>query len=316
MARAMKNNDIKPTFTVFTPTYNRAHTLHRVFDSLNNQTCQDFEWLIVDDGSNDSTAQLVNDWQKIAGFSIRYIFQENAGKHVAFNRAVSLAVGDLFLPIDSDDGFQPDSLEVMIYWWQQIPLDTRDTYTGIVTLCRWENGQVCGDYFSTSPLDTNALELRYQHRKRGETWGFHRTEVLKQYPFPIDASVRFVPENIVWDAIAERYKIRCINEPLRIFYQDAGNQITKANPQKKAAVRGYFLEMLNRDIRFLMKDPMTFIKWSILYVRYSLHAKEIGFLLPGRFRSLAALMLTYACVIPGVLVYLWDVLKASVSQHG
>jgi glycosyltransferase involved in cell wall biosynthesis len=44
-------------FTVFTPIYNRAHTLHRVYDSLRAQTLRDFEWIVVDDGSTDNTAE-------------------------------------------------------------------------------------------------------------------------------------------------------------------------------------------------------------------------------------------------------------------
>ncbi|MFQ5451045.1 MAG: glycosyltransferase family 2 protein, partial [Nitrospinaceae bacterium] len=47
------------TFTVFTPTYNRAYTLDRVYNSLVAQTFRDFEWLIVDDGSTDNTKELV-----------------------------------------------------------------------------------------------------------------------------------------------------------------------------------------------------------------------------------------------------------------
>ena len=52
----------KPFFTITTPTYNRAHTLERVFDSLNEQTFQNFEWIIGDDGSTDNTEELVNNF--------------------------------------------------------------------------------------------------------------------------------------------------------------------------------------------------------------------------------------------------------------
>lgn len=58
-------------FTVFTPTYNRAHTLHRVYNSLKVQTYRDFEWLIIDDGSTDNTHELIEQWQAEKQFSIR-----------------------------------------------------------------------------------------------------------------------------------------------------------------------------------------------------------------------------------------------------
>lgn len=298
-----------PNFTVFTPTYNRAHTLQRVFDSLMAQTYRDFEWVVVDDGSTDGTRHLIDDWKKSADFPIVYKLQPNAGKHIAFNKGVNLAKGSLFLPIDSDDAFLPEALEKMWYWWQQIPIPQRNQFTGIVTLCQYENGDICGDMFAENPLDTNALDLRYKHKKRGETWGFHRTEILKRYPFPADKAVRFVPENIVWDAIASKYKIRCINEPLRIFYQDSGNQITKANPQKKALVKDYFLQMLNRDLHYFFDDPLTFIKWAMLYVRYSLHAADGRFMNVSKFSSVGAYMLCFAALLPGFAIFCIDALR-------
>ena len=293
-------------FTVFTPTFNRAHTLHRVFDSLVAQTHRDFEWIVVDDGSSDGTQQLIQQWKAIADFPILYTLQPNSGKHIAFNKGVALAQGDLFLPIDSDDAFLPDALEKMLYWWQQIPAPDRAQFTGVVTLCQYENGDICGDLFAKHPLDTNALDLSHKYKKRGECWGFHRTEVLKQYPFPADKAVRFVPENIVWDAIANRYKIRCINEPLRIFYQDSGNQITKADPKKKALVKDYFLQMLNRDLRYFFDDPLTFIKWAVLYVRYSFHAADRNFLSHRKYSKVGAYTLCLLALLPGFAVFCLD----------
>src|SRR5258707_3990522 len=82
-------------FTVFTPTFNRSLTLRRVYESLRLQTFRDFEWLIVDDGSTDGTGELVEKWQTESGFPIRYIYQENQGKPVAFNRGVPQDQGDL-----------------------------------------------------------------------------------------------------------------------------------------------------------------------------------------------------------------------------
>lgn len=298
-----------PTFTVFTPTYNRAHTLHRVFDSLVAQSYQDFEWIVIDDGSTDGTQQLIENWQKIVNFPIVYVLQPNSGKHIAFNKGVSLARGGLFLPIDSDDAFLPQSLERMLYWWQLIPKIEQIQFTGVVTLCQFENGEICGDLFVSQPLDTNALDLRYKHKKRGETWGFHRTEILRKYPFPDNNAVRFVPENIVWDAIASTYKIRCINEPLRIFYQDSGNQLTKANPQKKALVKDYFLQMLSRDLHYLFDDPLTFAKWAVLYARYSFHAGDTGFMNPARFTRIGAYLLCCLAVLPGYSVFCMDYLR-------
>src|SRR5438874_2378327 len=95
------------TFTVLTPTYNRANTLPRVYDSLRAQSFRDFEWLVLDDGSSDGTKSLIEDWQATSDFPIRYIYQENQGKPAAFNRGVQEASGELLLTLDSDDACVP-----------------------------------------------------------------------------------------------------------------------------------------------------------------------------------------------------------------
>jgi glycosyltransferase involved in cell wall biosynthesis len=105
----IENSTNNPTrseylFTVFTPSYNRARTLPRVYESLQRQTLRNFEWLVMDDGSTDDTRQLVTRWQAESNFPIRYIFQENQGKPAAFNHGVQEARGKLFLTLDSDDG--------------------------------------------------------------------------------------------------------------------------------------------------------------------------------------------------------------------
>ena len=60
------------TLTVFTPAYNRAYTLHKCYESLIRQTCKDFVWLIIDDGSTDNTKELVSKWIKENKINIKY----------------------------------------------------------------------------------------------------------------------------------------------------------------------------------------------------------------------------------------------------
>ena len=299
-------NTITPKFTVFTPAYNRAHTITRVYNSLKSQTYRDFEWIIIDDGSIDQTAEIIREWQHEANFPIVYRYQTNSGKHIAYNRAVQMACGELFLVIDSDDGFLPESLETLLKWWEDIPEEKREEFTGVVTLCQFEDGKICGQPFPKSPLDTNALDLKFKYKVRQETWGFHRIEVLKAHPFPEDETCRYVPENIIWDAIARKYKIRCINEPLRIYYQDSNNQVTKADPRRKALVKNYFLQFLNRDFDYFFFDPATFTKRAILYVRYSLHLHDWAFMNPARFGNSGAFVLCCLVIVPGLVFYLLD----------
>ena len=106
-------------FTVFTPTFNRAHTLHRVYTSLCSQTFTNFEWLVVDDGSEDGTEKLVMRWKKEAPFPVRYKKQKNSGKHMATNHGVSSARGELFVIADSDDEFLPNALKIFYDEWDK-----------------------------------------------------------------------------------------------------------------------------------------------------------------------------------------------------
>lgn len=85
--------------------------LQRLKACLDKQTDTDFEWIIIDDGSTDHTEEYVNEWMQCAGYPIRYDRQENSGKHVAFNRAVNMAKGDIFVCVDSDDQLIPEAIE-------------------------------------------------------------------------------------------------------------------------------------------------------------------------------------------------------------
>ena len=141
-------------FTVFTPTYNRAHTLRRVYDSLCAQTLRDFEWIVIDDGSTDGTAELVANWVKAADFPVRFFRQEHSGKHIAHNLAMREARGKFFLPLDSDDACAPRALERMAYHWNTIPDSERALYSGVDGLCSDQNGEIIGDRFPSEPFDT------------------------------------------------------------------------------------------------------------------------------------------------------------------
>lgn len=102
----------KKMLTVFTPAYNRAHTIGRTYESLCRQTCQDFEWLVIDDGSSDHTKELVEGWIKENKIPIRYIYQNNQGMHGAHNTAYRNIHTELNTCIDSDDYMPDDAIHV------------------------------------------------------------------------------------------------------------------------------------------------------------------------------------------------------------
>src|SRR5438552_15226657 len=147
------------SFTVFTGTYNRAHTLPRTYQSLCGQTYRNFEWLIVDDGSSDNTPELISGWQREGVLPIRSLSQTNLGKHVAFNRAVRKAAGELFLTMDSDDECVPTALERFHFHWQTITPTERLRFSGVTCNCMDEKGTLIGDPFPANVIDSDSIHI-------------------------------------------------------------------------------------------------------------------------------------------------------------
>lgn len=262
-----------PLFTVFTPTYNRAKTLHRVYESLQQQTFRDFEWLIVDDGSVDDTKAVVEAWRKVAAFPIRYVWQKNSHKKTAFNHGVRLSHGEFFLPADSDDAFPPNALERFAHHWFAIQGNERDHFAGVCGLCQDEQGNVVGDPFPGDwGVDSDSLEMRFRFGVRGEKWGFCRTDILRAYPFP-DYLPGHVPEGVVWSAIAAHFKARFINEVVRIYYQGAENQLTTTgNPAKNAAGTLFWKRcVLTQELSWFWFKPAHFLLEAARWTRFRLH---------------------------------------------
>jgi glycosyltransferase involved in cell wall biosynthesis len=276
-----------PLFTVFTPTYNRAHLLHRVHSCLTAQTFRDFEWLIVDDGSTDETGKIVANWQAQADFPIRYIWQENGHKKKAFNRAVKEAHGELLLPWDSDDEAVPEALAFFRQHWLAIPQEQRDSFVGVCALCKDEHGKLVGSRFPADTFDSDSLEVRYRYGVSGEKWGFSRTDVLRLFPFPEDVQGH-VPEGIVWSAIARRYKTRFINQVLRIYHQ-ASDSITETGHHRGGAARhceGHVFwarAVLENELRWFRYRPTWFLKMAANHTRFALHLADMQ---PGKHYAL------------------------------
>lgn len=218
----MIDSDAPPKVTVLTATYNRAHTLPRLYESLLKQSFKDFEWVIIDDGSNDATTTLAETWAKKQGFfDIKYFWYENRGKHVAINRGVGKARGEFCAVIDSDDWYPPTALTDLVTAWENIPIDIRSKYANVEGLGVKPDGSLIGSKFPTAIYDSDNFEIRLIRKEMGDTQGMYRTDILRQFPFPEE--FRFVREGLVWNRIAEKYRTRFINMVVGIKeYQEDG----------------------------------------------------------------------------------------------
>lgn len=300
----------KYTFTVFTPTFNRSQTLHRVYESLKAQTFKDFEWLVVDDGSKDGTGELIKKWQAEANFPVRYVYQENQGKHAAFNHGVKLAQGELLLVLDSDDGCVPETLERFNYHWNNIPLSERKQFFAVTVLCKDQHGKLIGDKFPMDIMDSNSLEIRYKYKVKGEKWEFRKTDVLRQFPFPVFKDVKYIPEGIIWSAMDCKYKTRFANEILRIYWNDETgntNQLTRDNFSMIAFGCALLHKtILNNQIGWFFHNPKEFLRSAAHYVRFSLHTRQNAIQQYKKLNNLPARILWLISFGIGWLVYIKD----------
>ncbi len=214
--------------TVFTPTYNRAYIIDKLYESLCSQTCPDFEWLIVDDGSTDDTEALIDSFIAERKINIRYVKQSNGGKHRAINRGVRLAKGELFFIVDSDDQLPCESIQFVLTYYLQIKNET--SFAGVSGLKYLFSGERIGGEVSFSVVDCSFVEFRTVYKVKGDLAEVYRTDILRQYPFPEIEGENFCPEAIVWYQIAQKYKLRFFNEKIYLCdYLPDGltNKITK-----------------------------------------------------------------------------------------
>lgn len=262
------------TFTVFTPTYNRKHTLHRAYHSLAAQSCRDFEWLIVDDGSEDGTEELVKHWQREGLVPIRYFRQPHGGAHRAHQTCLAEARGELVIKLDSDDGCAAVSLERFKQHWLAIPDAERTRYAGVTALCLDERGRLVGDTFPASPLDCTAAALEYVHKVRGEKWGCVRADVLRQFPFPADVPGNFIPESYIWVQISQHFLTRHVNDVLRVYWMDAPSLVHgKPNPKRNAfGHRLMFQMVLNHEVGYFRRAPLRLLRAAAQYTRFASHS--------------------------------------------
>lgn len=301
-------------FTVLTPSYNRAHTLERVYRSLCEQTCQDFEWIVVDDGSTDGTRELVEGWQQQAAFPIRYVWQENRHKKAAFNHGVALAQGELIVALDSDDTLLVNALYDMAQIWADIPVSERAGYAGITGLCVRPDGKVVGDMFPQDVFDASSLDMSFRYHVRGEKFGCLSTAVLRKFPFP-DQIEGFVPESLVWRAIARAgYKHRFVNTVFRVYHDSPDSLSVQGKTSQQHALGLWLLaqDTVVKCLPWFRYEPKAFLMAAARYTRFGLHLRASGRKPPPGYglKGLASYLLVALMWPAGVALYLRDKRRA------
>lgn len=275
----------KKMVAVFTPTYNRAYILNRLYESLCRQSCKRFEWLIIDDGSTDNTKEVVEEWIREEKIDIRYIWRENGGKQRAQNTAVENCELELFLVVDSDDFITDDCIEKLLDKWEDVK--NQKNIAGILALRGDMKGNPLGTEFPPNLEYTTTLELYGKYKFRGDMTMLYRTDVLKQYPYWVAEGEKFIGEGYVWTQVDQKYKMAILPEVLmRGEYLPDGytykvRKITKENPRS-------YMRLKHQTI--LAADSwMERYKQTILFIVGGILAKEKRKVAKAPYKSLGVL---------------------------
>lgn len=287
-------------FSIITPTYNRAHTLDRVYTSLQKQTDQDFDWIIMDDASTDETEKLVKSWiTQSNSFSIQYHkLIENKGKPNALNQGFKYCVRPITIIADSDDTFVPQTLAELRILWNTVDL-SKDAHkiATIWTLTDDENGNLVGEKFPHNFWQVNFKERVLKPKKpiAGEKWHSWRTEVLKNYKMFQSDHNTYVPESGTWKRINQDYDFLCINIIHRKYFSSPDGIIQKKRKRLEWETRKYYsayYQLYNTSCSLILTHPF-FRRYAFEYLKARFYHKDDGAKLDFK--------RTLCCIIPALL---------------
>lgn len=287
------------TLTVFTPTYNRKHTLLRTYESLCRQTVEDFDWLIIDDGSTDGTKEWVEslgekvvgkglgfDWMgrvvedfdgshcviKTERFQIEYVYKQNGGLYTGYNVAYTIIETELCVCIDSDDYMPDDSVEKILSCWDGRSHERE--YCGIVGLdFNVVDGKPIGGFFPDDLKECCELELGLYNIHVGDTKEVLRTDLMKKVAPMIgfEGERNFNPWYMVKQVVDE-YPILVINENLCwVEYQIGKDSMSQAiwkqymdSPRSFAKHRIMWMKMRHNTWKNKFKHCVHYVSSCII----------------------------------------------------
>lgn len=267
--------------TIITPTYNRAHTLPRVYESLKNQTFKDFKWIIMDDGSMDNTREIVEQFQGENIFPIEYYQQPNRHKFLTVLDGIRKVKSKYHMVVDSDDTYPKDSLEILYNEVEKI--QNQDEYIALMGLSADENGEIVGTLYPNNGFDGSIFDMRYKYKVRGDKFGiFISKTYLKQIEnkdYSQYEGKGYIPQSVIFNEYdAKGIKTRFINKVVRTYLKDENDQASVSNTRWTGknvfGLKEGHLSFLNTYRSKLFAYPKALIRNIIGYQFYSFKNKN------------------------------------------
>lgn len=246
---------------IFTPTYNRAHTLPDLYASLKRQTSNDFKWLVVDDGSTDGTDELISSFADEGLVVIEYHWVANGGKQRAMDYAARICSEELLFTVDSDDYLVDDAVQTILNRWESV--EQREDIAGIIALKGYQSDKPlhtrmpAGETFST-------LKGLYKKGFKGDTSLVYRARVMREFPFDVDPDEKFIPESFMYNQIDRKYQCLLLDKVLTIVrylpdgYSKAFPRNVIVNPKGYYRDKQLCMELAD-DLIDLFKSTMLFL---------------------------------------------------------
>jgi len=286
--------------TVFTPTYNRAHTLGRTYASLARQTCKDFEWLIIDDGSTDNTYTYAKEWIAEQKVSIRYMYKENGGLFTGYNSAYEHAQGELVVCVDSDDYMPDNAVELIVNTWQQ---RGSKHYAGLLGLDFLLDGTPIGGYFPTNLSEVYYYELNARRIRTGDSKPVLRTDLARQVTPMIGftGEKNFNPVYMTWQ-VCDLLPLLILNENICFVdyqYQVGGDSMSAGIWKQYANSPHSFQKQRILEMQLRHNCLSNRLRVAIHYVAESLLAND-----PHWLRHSPCKFLTFIVSPTGFCLYL------------
>ena len=250
--------------SIITPTYQRGNRLHKLYKSLLNQTCKNFEWIVVDDGSTDTTNSICSKFLEDGQIKMIYRRIENGGKCAAVNVGVGLASANYILIVDSDDWLKVDAIETieahLCYF--------KDSICALSFFREYSDGTINGKFFKKDAFEANYIDVRVNSK---DGWNdkseVYRKDVLLKYPFPKYGNEHFLAENIVWIPMSYEYNMYFFNRSIYVGeYLEGGLTKNVYRNKRQNPVGAYKVAELYMGPRM---NWINKIKGSILFTYYS-----------------------------------------------
>lgn len=286
--------------TILTPAFNRGEHLRKLYDSLKEQTCMAFEWLVVDDGSTDDTQERLQEWKREGLLKVRFIGKENGGKHTALNLGISMIRTTLTFIVDSDDWLPEKAVETILHYHEK--------YSNTPGLCGYSflrfypDGRVNEAFFPENEKIDTYVNARINGGIAGDKAEVFFTDILKKYPFPVYRDEKFLPEDLIWVRMSGPYQMVHINECIYISEYLEGGLTKSGRRMKMKSPKG----MMARSLAYLQDERVCGKAKLKMMLLYQVYGRLAGYTWADLRKEVSDGKLFWFCRMPAsTILYDW-----------